>query len=255
MKNNKKLIEEAVSKKQFPRLLYKYRDISDTTKKVIADGKFWFAQPKTFNDPFDCNLSETKKHSVKDLRIYLIAQGVSQYVINHQIKVAKKDPEQLRRLAVDARNKVLNDRGVLSLSSVHDNILMWSHYAANHSGLVICMDLLKDPNFFDTPLKVKYENSYSPLNYFSNKLGAITKNISTKSKLWSYEEEIRIFKPKYGLHEIDKAAITKIYFGTKTTKKNITAIKNICASSGYSSVKFFQANTSYGKFKLTFSKV
>jgi hypothetical protein len=53
-----------------------------------------------------------------------------------------------RDLAVNTIKKSLNDTiGILSLSEIEDNILMWSHYSADHTGFVIEFDE-KHP-FFD----------------------------------------------------------------------------------------------------------
>ena len=45
---------------------------------------------------------------------------------------------------------------------------MWSHYASNHEGLVICLDILADPEFFLMPMNINYVDSYVESNYLKN---------------------------------------------------------------------------------------
>lgn len=89
---------------------------------------------------------------------------------------------------------------------------MWSHYSDNHKGIVIEFDVLDDTNFFEIPIHVNYQKIYIPLKYYDDPESAVIKTISTKSNLWSYEEEIRIMKTS-GLHSINREAIKLIYFG------------------------------------------
>ena len=63
-------------------------------------------------------------------------------------------------------------------------------------------------------------------------------NMSIKSKLWNYEEEIRIVKKQKGLQKINKAAIKKIYFGINSASKDINEIKKVCKDNGYKKIKY-----------------
>jgi Protein of unknown function (DUF2971) len=75
---------------------------------------------------------------------------------------------------------------------------MWSHYAANHTGLVLAFDTAEMP-FSQIQkacwLTVKYSNQKPDYVYsikereFRRKMFAVA---GTKAKNWSYEQEIRI---------------------------------------------------------------
>jgi hypothetical protein len=253
--DNKKLILKAVKDGSYPRHVYKYRDISDRTKDILRKGEFWFANPSSFNDPFDCNLSESQKIRLHDLKKHFSTLAIAPQNIQKYIEINKKTPNKIREMVIKTKNTAINKRGILSLSANHNNILMWSHYASNHSGLVICLDILADPEFFLMPINIKYVDSYTESNYLKNAKKSTDDSLKLKSKLWKYEEEIRIYKKAYGLYQINKNAIAKIYFGVKTKQAEIDEIIKLCKDSGYTNVNFFKAHIKHAKFELVFTKI
>ena len=254
-----KHVVRAVELKQLPRFLYKYRPCNSRTDSIIKDSKLWFSRSKEFNDPFDCNLSETNSHRLKDYKNFISRSGA---LTNEQfktiVKVVKKDPKFLLNTALEIREKTLNDHGLLSLSKNHDNILMWSHYSSSHKGIVIALDILKDPKFFSMLLIVQYQNTYKKLNIYTETFKDekyIHRILATKAKLWEYEEEVRVLKKPHGLHAINRNAISKIYFGCSTPPEEISRFKKLCKSSNMGHIKFYKGSIVNGAFKLTFSKI
>jgi hypothetical protein len=118
---------------------------------------------------------------------------------------------QVVELIPEAMDKAV---GVLSLTEKPDDPLMWSHYANNHSGLVLAFDETNE--FFPSPRhgqpddaggarRVKYSSErpkFDPLISVSlidnlNDEDAISffdKIFFTKSQAWDYEEEWRMIK-------------------------------------------------------------
>jgi hypothetical protein len=86
-------------------------------------------------------------------------------------------------------------------SATDDSILMWSHYADEHSGIVVELDLTKPP-FCDLPdteiMYVDYGDERAELTFpvASNaKLEEMHRLARTKASAWSYEKEIRVVLP------------------------------------------------------------
>ena len=207
-----KHVVRAVELKQLPRFLYKYRSCDLRASSIIKNSEFWFSQARDFNDPFDCNLSETNSHRLIDYKNYIRRSGA---LTNEQfkaiIKVVKKDSKFLLNTALETREKTLDDHGILSLSKNYDNILMWSHYSSSHRGIVIGLDILKDPIFFSMLLIMQYQNTYKKLNMYKESYkdkNYIHRILATKAELWKYEEEVRVLKKPHGLHEINRSAIS-----------------------------------------------
>lgn len=121
-------------------------------------------------------------------------------------------------------NLSLNNYGIVSLTEEPDNILMWSHYAHEHTGLVIGLVVEKyntpfNDNFKNdditqiTPVKVDYRTSFSHSKYLPLNTGLGLDNsdliisiLTTKSNDWIYEKEHRIILP---LDKADRILVSK----------------------------------------------
>ncbi len=197
--------------------LYKYcapRRLSDLQNRLLR-----FTQAVEFNDPFD--LSPTYDIFSQEDQSEFIRQdqakggdGKSYTLTPERLKLmlgaTSLGREFLLRqyqwlggnFAIDnnlaARLQLSLTFGVLSLSEVHDNLLMWSHYADQHRGFVIEFEgeseflapayAKRIPTFLE---KVEY-NDLRP------HLSATTLNrpeaLVRKASAWAYEREWRAIK-------------------------------------------------------------
>ncbi len=246
------LLTEGVAKGIFPPQLYKYRDLSDRTFEIIRNATMWFSTADSFNDPFDCNLSETNDHTLEDLKKYLTTLNVEPNNRAALINIFHTDPSKIRDICISARSKAVNERGILSLSKVNSNILMWSHYAREHTGVVLGFEILKDAEFFLTPWVVSYSDTYEELNYFRDRSNTIRRNLSTKAELWRYEEEIRIIKPESRAWAFKRECLRNVFFGCRTPQADIEKIMQHCRNNGFGHVQFSKAEMVHGSFSLRF---
>jgi hypothetical protein len=81
------------------------------------------------------------------------------------------------------------------------------------------------------------DDACEEFNHLKNIIKSTNNSLTLKSKMWKYEEEIRIYKKFYGLNTIKKDAIAKIYFGVKAKQSDINDIVKICSKSGYTKMK------------------
>jgi hypothetical protein len=93
--------------------------------------------------------------------------------------------------------------GVLSLSEVPDNLLMWAHYTASHAGFVLGFDP-QDP-------------------YFDRRRAPTDDLFLTKSIHWSYEREWRVLEPLVGA----KKVIARKPFPIYLCEYPVTALREI----------------------------
>ena len=254
LEQKKFLLKKGIENGNFPKVLYKYRTI-DQTKKILDNFSFWFARPDSFNDPFDCNLSEIENPSLDHARKHFRRLGIQENTVNKSIELYRRNPDKLVDLVKNTKEKSILSKGVLSLSKVFNNILMWSHYSENHTGIVIGLSMEADLDFFISPIKINYKDSYDPLNYLDNPEKSTIDTLRTKSSQWEYEHEIRIYKNSSKLYKIKENAINEIYFGIKASEKNIEDIRILCNSKGLNNISFYQGFQSHGAFEINFKKI
>lgn len=187
--------------------LYKYLPYKCGSLKILSDATLKFTHPSDFNDPFDCfpkieisDLSEVERLNPE--KYYeLLNSGFSMDSLNLAIKELHEQKQLVDVMFRDLR--------VLCLSSVSDEILMWSHYSENHQGFV-CEFEVPDIDksryylpavkgsvheFFAYHLqakKVDYSGERPNLN-FPKYFDRLEDMLLKKSASWRYENEFRVF--------------------------------------------------------------
>lgn len=214
--------------------LYKYMT-AETAMKVIASRCFRWSSPLLFNDPFDHQtgfyfpfggeelVEEVIKRSLQI--VYgpsaFTPQSGSKYGLMLNVvranrdripkgefldgmkeageQVAKEFPERCAKLNQLVVDQLTNSR-VLCLTETHDNVVMWSHYADQHSGVVLKVrrldeidhrflaarrvDYTEEPVEYHLRLKEYVEYILGLKNY--DILGDVFSLAYTKHTDWSY---------------------------------------------------------------------
>ena len=211
--NEMKVLEEMIEYP--PKRLYKYVN-ADTCCKILENNSIRMTAPCDFNDPYDskpifrCSDNSIKYDRKAILEMYKKERKFGMLDKNKQrgfLLFLKQYPyatceisykEEIER----TRDSVCKDFRVLCLTENKDNILMWSHYAQNHSGAVIEFDT--EHNLFNSCRRVIYSNEAPYINgSFTLKDEPSDLNISdmkeilsilyTKSDVWKYENEWRLY--------------------------------------------------------------
>lgn len=143
----------------------------------------------------------------------------------------------------DAKNKVR----ICSLSKNHDKALMWTHYADEHRGCCIELEVTgRSWNKID----VQYVSKPVILDSGIDKDKAIELIVRQKSDFWKYEDEVRFVKTdlKISTRNIPNMAylpikIKKIYLGVRVNIQQQARIERI--------IKKVNSNISVEKMKRT----
>ncbi|KHE93441.1 MAG: DUF2971 domain-containing protein [Candidatus Scalindua rubra] len=173
-----------------PNVLYKYSAFSDDAISSLINKTVWFADPRSFNDPFDCrfDILESSPKSFK------MPAKIGVEIMAEKFNACKKDEEY--DSPKEYRNKLekaLTEIGVLCLSSSNDNMLMWSHYADKHKGFCLSFRMIGNDIF--KVRRVDYEGKYTEIRIedFADKPDRYIKDvIFNKASDWEYEGEYRI---------------------------------------------------------------
>jgi len=156
-----------------PPILFKYRDDSENTQKIIATRQIWLSTPEKLNDPLECRTGAIpvdwkRKVILKQEQAQLMGMLLGPALqpvetlfsldrrqtkrwlkafakVSHADKVQRmhklyrehgiilSDPSKV----FDRLEAQLNSVGIFSLSASGNNDPMWAHYAGNHSGLAL----------------------------------------------------------------------------------------------------------------------
>ncbi len=178
------------------------------------------------------------------------------------IQESKKDNDEYMRL--------------ISFSSEYaistDEILMWSHYCANHTGIRLHYDskaLLIPP--FELR-KIKYSNERPPVDHTldnrSNKLmGQLIVAMITKSECWNYEKEYRLFvdpdyctntkieEKKIYFTKLQESSLIRVDVGLNFDEMSLGLIQEAKKRDRFKHVNFFKAELNKDKYKLDYIRI
>lgn len=249
--------------REYDSQICKYSEITPNFKDSIRNNYLWFADPVNFNDPYDLNLNlilpNYSKKEILDFTTDMVQKGKGknhspESLANHFIN----NPLYLRGSIQQYANGLASSIGVSCFSQKEDNLLMWSHYADKHKGVCLKFDMYKDQDFFTIPVKVDYPKKYPQFDYFilrKTEYDLVQFLVGTKSDDWSYENEIRIVKPKSqfennrGKIPFKKDSVVEVIFGYKCSAENVNEIKNEMLRIGYT-CKFSKATLKENDFGL-----
>ena len=198
------------------------------------------------------------------------------------------NPIMAKRAA--ALKKELDERvGVLSLTEIPDDILMWSHYTNGHNGICLEFDVESYGGAFPHLGPVGYQDEYPEVTYkfvellkqfglreeahfnLLLKLALSSREVTeeadaqvlhtldlmrhwffTKSAHWSYEKEWRGLSSRPGLHAFPAAALSGVVVGCVNTASNLALVRE-CVQTRRRKVKLYVAEKEPRAFRLRVS--
>lgn len=191
-------------------ILHKYISVDSSDKidrlKRLLSGWLYFATPLNFNDPFEMSpLLVAPGRDVLEqafVKIGWTAQGLSRAARRKVLAGIETSLSSNPQPAVS--KEWLKSIGVACFSTVSDDLLMWAHYAANHTGICIGFDSSHTP--FSTARAVEYaqERPRIPSIRVLQEDELLVRNVLLrKSEHWAYEKEWRAVKRPIRQEEID----------------------------------------------------
>lgn len=269
---------------------------------ILSNIAIKWSSPLTFNDPFDIlvrpnigftedefkNYSEQRflndinsedppTHNqelitkIREKSLYF-TQGDLQNMIRPRVETLSKEVFSIFAEYQDQWIKLAKNIRVLCLTEVHDNLLMWAHYAANHSGAVIKLKCLPDSDTVPTSraIRVEYQDTFpsvaTPEEWTNEVLGIKNLNrnevflrfIATKSTHWAYEKEWRCLHQKRPTDNSDNEIcvihpeeIEAVYMGCRMSEKNKQIIKGLLRDN-LAHVQIYEAKLNDKRYELIF---
>lgn len=251
--------------------LYKY--VTPERLDALRSLRIRFTQPGLANDPFELRPLVSRFRSPEVARQALSEPLAQEWDRQFEEKILKQfGPELVREferqnpgyfasqkaaalpqadLQADqaARQEIherLNNLGILSLSETPSNVLMWTHYAANHTGLVYELDN-KHPWFWTQRPEGDDCGNLRKVRYCDRPSSPYLADLEahevfyTKERKWEYEREWRVILPLAEsavdlgagifLFDIPAEVITGVIAGLRTNSDSLTELERILRSS------------------------
>jgi hypothetical protein len=169
--------------------------------------------------------------------------------------------KSVRAWATLFRQKVSQDKGIISFSKNWHQPLMWAHYAESHRGLALGFDV-PDSLLF----KINYvENRIKPDSDIDRGSDAmqrlIQKLLTTKHTEWSYEDEYRLVQKlencvsegdKFFAAFNEKTVLKEVILGARYETSNSDQLSSELKSEG---VTFQTARAEFKGFRMTPQKL
>lgn len=224
-------------------MLCRYRSFagrgSAYLERMIVHRELYFSAPIKFNDPFDCRPVFSVKGTDRQVRDYC-DRVVSKHMPNlsrerrrAEVREILSDPlrnpcspQATSALQAAHTKRVTEQVGVLCLSAVADNILMWAHYSDAHQGVCVIFD--PNVDFFLQAQNVQYPKFRPHINPICDtEEEMMTSALLTKSDHWAYEKEWRIihYQRGPGTYVYPQGALVGVVLGAQISPINEALIR------------------------------
>jgi hypothetical protein len=251
---------------EIPPRLFKLRSLrgqgAEFARQLIVEGKLWFASPLTFNDPFDTlpNISlggterEKQVYYRRLVRTYL-SEGSRAQRLRQARELQHVHHHANQELMFKAARETAEDLAVCSFATSADSVLLWSHYAAEHTG--VCVEIDTSSDFFagSLPLPVSYSAVRPTYHAVKEDRGTdLLEKLLTKADFWAYEKEWRMVEKHPGIRHLPEGAIRGVYLGCRISEEDKTTVLN-WVSQDSEPAPVFQGSPAADTFEIRYERV
>lgn len=246
-------IEKAIKLKfeNLPSSIFKFRNFDDKSFNLqnLENDNVKITNPNDFNDPYDCEIYVNEDTIVDQIA----TPEIRELLLNIKEFMYKSNEVILKTINPFYKNSLK----VCSFSEVNDSILMWSHYASNHSGFCIEYDIKS------LTIEDDVTQNLFPVIYTSDIFDAteymieshkksdsndkyMTLSTIYKANIWSYEKEWRLVLNDNHSDFFKMPKPKAIYLGSKISDSNKEKILAICEKKD---IDVYQMSMEISKFE------
>ena len=181
-----------------PTSLYKYYSDDSRNLEAVKNNQMWYSAPCNFNDVFDCTITIEEK-DIFDCALRMASEKMEIRVGSQMWKKVKEVTNQQIRKFLSDFEDLRTRMGIACLSEIDDSLLMWAHYASNHSGICVEYELLEfNSQLHFSPVPIVYTDERVCIHTLETLAmdiqGLFIESLTSKSPEWSYEREWRIIR-------------------------------------------------------------
>jgi hypothetical protein len=252
----------ALKRSNLPEALYRYRSLERLAHVLeeVRDGYVFLSKPADFNDPYDSALSISWEHALKQA----MEQILPEYGYDPKsVELFEEKEKELARQAFESmiggllsfsygpstspdlfslfREKL----GVSSIATNPNSVVMWSHYAKQHTG--ICLeysgaDIQSSEKLLEFPHPVRYTRDFldvfrlfwpPEIDMYEVRFDILPILAAChKSEGWEYEGEWRLVSPDVSSgrkFSVESCGIkpSRVILGAKIDPPNRAAIMEL----------------------------
>ncbi len=259
-------------KHTLPDHLYRYGSLDsnheDRTAHLFLKGDLYIPHPSNFNDPYDVEVTfldhgtfSDKVKFIEKLYAYQDIPITPDYASRRANTLFKdKSEKEITNMIRNMMQFVKKDAGILCMSEINRDLLMWAHYADGHRGY--CMEFDRETIFHEGKYKkppkpecVNYVPDYPSKNMFTGLQEDLYNFLFlTKSDHWEYESEWRVIVDPIanlanGWNQFNPAALTRMILGCEIDSAVEKKIRG-WIDDGPTNPKIVRARKSQSQFKL-----
>ena len=202
-------------------LLYKYFPPTTNSFKSLISAGIWCDNYTNMNDPFECLAIVQRvydKNKIEDFRTKARESDNPQWKL-----MAELGDEAIVQFMNTFRQEFIKNIYFFgSLSETYDNILLWSHYGASHTGFVLAINVDETNNHIH---QVRYQDNLPDFEndwYINAKdedienspsVAYLLKDFAIKSTNWAYEKEWRVARKDRGYFRFKPEDVKALYYG------------------------------------------
>lgn len=234
---------------------------------LFVHGRLHHSSPSKLNDPFECKPHYRKPDTENERQSLLVhifrifrENGMGEDEARRKIAENLINPEILYQRLHQSGIETFAELRMCSFTTSNENLLMWSHYGASHTGVCVEFDASIWP--INGARKVKYQKKYPQIAYPPVEDERNMQAALIKSQVWAYEEEFRhIFAPgadactsegdSIPLHQ---DTLTGIYFGADIDPQQRQRVIDMVVKGPFNPT-FYQGALSSSEFKITFREM
>lgn len=251
--------------------LFHFRRVLDVEdwllEHLFVDGKLYHSAPSKLNDPFECKPHYRKPDTEEEWKALLVhifkvfrENGMREEEARRKVAENLIHPEILYQRLHQSGIETFAELRMCSFTTSNENLLMWSHYGASHTGICVEFDASIWP--INGARKVKYQNKYPQMSYPPVEDERNMQAALIKSKAWEYEEEFRhIFAPGADAFTSDGDSIslhpdtiTGLYFGADVGSQQRQRIISM-VKRGPFNPRYYQGVLSSSEFRIAFDEM
>lgn len=229
---------------QYPRFLYRLQrfapgepEMVERLREVVVYAELWLSSPVDFNDPFDMTAaivfegSEEERRAFISSKIDRLRPDVSKAARRRRVDELMRDPNGLETMLRESFRTNMAQVGVTCFTSKARDIVMWSHYAENHTGIALQFEPSRDVLNLASAVRVLYAKQYPVLNWFMEFQEGIGHALRQKHEAWAYEGEFRCIRIRdaHTRSLLADGGLTGIILGCRSPSTTEDAIRALLA--------------------------